>query len=163
MVCAVVFGSTFVVNRYIGRDWMPQDDQNELSINLEMPEGSSLEATEKTTLEIARKVAKVDGVITVIPATNNGFMDRVNMAQMTVLLKPRNERLEITEMGAKVRAITREYPFARPRVTYPNVLGGARHLRTDSCPVARSRHAPARGICQGSQRAAAERSGADRR
>ena len=124
MVCAAVFGSTFVVNRYIGRDWMPQDDQNELSINLEMPEGSSLAATEKTTLEIARKVAKVDGVITVIPATNNGFMDRVNMAQMTVLLKPRNERLEITEMGAKVRAITREYPFARPRVTYPNVLGG---------------------------------------
>ncbi len=123
-VCAVVFGSTFIVNKYIGRDWMPQDDQNELSVQLEMPEGSSLEATEKTTMDISRRVAAIDGVTSVIPQTNNGFMERVNMAQITVLLKPRNERGEIREMGEKVRAIAREYPFSRPRITYPNVLGG---------------------------------------
>ncbi len=123
-ICAMVFGSTFFVNKYIGRDWMPQDDQNELSVQLEMPEGSSLEATEKTTLEIARRTAEVPGVISVVPQTNNGFMERVNMAQITVLLKPRNERGEIREMGEKVRAIAREFPFSRPRITYPNVLGG---------------------------------------
>jgi multidrug efflux pump subunit AcrB len=57
-VCVLVFSSTFVVNRYIGRDWMPQEDQSELSIQLEMPEGSSIQATEKTTLEVAQRVAK---------------------------------------------------------------------------------------------------------
>ena len=30
---------------------MPQEDQSELGVWLEMPEGSSLEATEKTSLE----------------------------------------------------------------------------------------------------------------
>src|SRR5262249_21650494 len=37
--CAAVFASTFVVNKHIGRDWMPVDDQNELMIYAELPEG----------------------------------------------------------------------------------------------------------------------------
>jgi len=124
MICVLVFASTFVVNKYIGRDWMPQDDQSELSIQLEMPEGSSLEGTERTTLEIARRVKKLDEVTAVIPQTNNGFMDRVNMSQIIVLLKPQNERVPIMEVGQKVRALTRDFAYARPRITYPNVLGG---------------------------------------
>jgi HAE1 family hydrophobic/amphiphilic exporter-1 len=123
-VCVLVFGSTFVVNRYIGRDWMPQEDQNELAVNLEMPEGSSLAATEQTALEMARRIEKIDGVVAVLPQTNTGFMDRVNMANITVLLKPTNQRADILTMGQRVREIARDYMFARPRVTFPNVLGG---------------------------------------
>lgn len=123
-VCVLVFCSTFVFNRYIGRDWMPQEDQNELAVNLEMPEGSSLAATEKTSLEMAQRIEKIDGVVAVLPQTNTGFMDRVNMANITVLLKPTNERADILTMGQKVREITRDYMFARPRLTFPNVLGG---------------------------------------
>jgi HAE1 family hydrophobic/amphiphilic exporter-1 len=123
-VCVLVFCSTFVVNRYIGRDWMPQEDQNELAVNLEMPEGSSLAATEQTALEMARRFEKIDGVVAVLPQTNTGFMDRVNMANITVLLKPTNQRADILTMGQKVREIARDYSFARPRVTFPNVLGG---------------------------------------
>ena len=51
-VCIATLGSTFVVNRYIGRDWMPQEDQSELGVWLELPEGSSIEATEKLSLEV---------------------------------------------------------------------------------------------------------------
>ncbi len=123
-ICVLVFCSTFVVNRYIGRDWMPQEDQNELAVNLEMPEGSSLAATEKTSLEMAQRIEKIDGAVAVLPQTNTGFMDRVNMANITVLLKPTNERADILTMGQKVREITRDYMFARPRLTFPNVLGG---------------------------------------
>jgi HAE1 family hydrophobic/amphiphilic exporter-1 len=124
VVCVLVFCSTFVVNRYIGRDWMPQEDQNELSVNLEMPEGSSLAATEKTALEIAARIEKVDGVVAVLPQTNTGFMDRVNQANITALLKPTDQRADILTMGQRVRGITRDYAFARPRLTFPNVLGG---------------------------------------
>jgi HAE1 family hydrophobic/amphiphilic exporter-1 len=60
----------------------------------------------------------------VLPQTNTGFLDRVNMANVTVLLKPRDERADISTMAQKVRAILRDYAFARPRVTLPNVLGG---------------------------------------
>ena len=47
-MCMLTFASTFFINRLVGRDWMPQEDQNELSLNFEMPEGSSLGSTESS-------------------------------------------------------------------------------------------------------------------
>lgn len=122
-VCLATFGSTFVIYQHIGRDWMPQEDQDELSVSMEMPEGSSLAATERVTLEAARRLEKIPGVVTVVPQSSL-YMDRVTQAQMTVLLKPQGERDDIETMGQRVRAIVRDYPQTRPRVTFPNVLGG---------------------------------------
>ncbi|MBI4873722.1 MAG: efflux RND transporter permease subunit [Acidobacteria bacterium] len=122
-VCLATFGSTFLIYQRIGRDWMPQEDQNELSVFMELPEGSSLVATEKVVIEAARKLEKIPGVTTVIPQTSS-HMDRVTQAFITVLLKPEDQRDDITAMGQRVRGVLREYQFARPRVTFPNVLGG---------------------------------------
>ncbi len=124
LICILTFGSTFVISKYIGRDWMPQDDQNEMSVSIELPEGSSLVATEKVIIEIASRIQKIDGVVTVIPQTQSGILDRVTMANMTVLLKPADERADITGMGQKVRQVLRDYGYTRPRVTFPNALGG---------------------------------------
>ena len=123
-ICLITFGSTFVVNKYIGRDWMPQEDQNEMSVSMEMPEGSSLEATEKVTLEVAKQIEKIPGVTVVIPASFSGFLDRVTMSQITVLLKPADERPDIAAMGALARQITKNYAYTRPRISFPNALGG---------------------------------------
>ncbi|MBX5494039.1 MAG: efflux RND transporter permease subunit [Bryobacteraceae bacterium] len=122
-VCLITFGSTFILYRYIGRDWMPQEDQSELGVWLELPEGSSLEANERLTLEVARKLAAIPGVRAVVPGTS-GFLDRVTMSFTTVLLDPPEKRASIAEMGQKVRAVLRDYATARPRVTFPNALGG---------------------------------------
>lgn len=122
-VCVLTFASTFVLYKNIGRDWMPQEDQNELNVNLEMPEGSSLDATEKVTVEVARKMEKIPGIIAVIPSSSRG-LDRVTMSNITALLLPADQRDTIEQMGARVRRILREYPQARPRVQFPNVLGG---------------------------------------
>lgn len=122
-VCAITFGSTFVMARFIGRDWMPQEDQSELGISMEMPEGSSLAATEKVALEVAGRVQRVPGVVTVVPASA-GFIDRVTMARMTVLLLPSDQRGPLNETAQQIRAILRDYSYARPAVTFPNTLGG---------------------------------------
>lgn len=123
-VCLATLGSTFIVNRYIGRDWMPQEDQSELGVFLELPEGSSLEATEKLCVEIAKKIEKIPGVRVVIPQTSGSFINRVTMGFMTVLLHPSDQRDDIATMGQKVRGVLRDYAFARPRITFPNALGG---------------------------------------
>ncbi len=122
-VCLVTFASTFILYRQIGRDWMPQEDQNELSLFMELPEGSSLEATERATREVASKIEKIPGVLTVLPQSST-HMDRVTQAYTTILLKDADHREDISTMGQRVRAIAREYPQTRPRVTFPNVLGG---------------------------------------
>ncbi len=123
-MCVATLASTFVVNRYIGRDWMPQEDQNELAVSIELPEGSSLEATENVAMEMAHKYEQVPGVLTTIPQTSSGIVDRVTMALTTILLKPADERPDISTMGQKIRDIARQYPHTRPRITFPNVLGG---------------------------------------
>lgn len=122
-VCLLTFGSTFIIYSHIGRDWMPQEDQNELAVWFELPEGSSLEATERVTLEAAAKLGKIPGVTTVIP-TSSKFLDRVTMSYITLLLKDVTERDDIVTMGAKARAVLREYAQMRPRINFPNVLGG---------------------------------------
>ena len=124
LLCVLTFGSTFVVYRYIGRDWMPQEDQNELSVWIELPEGSSLEATEKLSLEMAHKLEKIPGVIAVIPQSSSGFVERVTIAYITLILKPADERDSIIAMGQRVREVTRNYPQVRPRINFPNALGG---------------------------------------
>ncbi|MBV6434670.1 MAG: Multidrug resistance protein MdtC [Bryobacteraceae bacterium] len=122
-VSILTFASTFYLNNHIGRDWMPQEDQSELSVFMELPEGSSLELTERTTLEISRRIEKIPGVRAVVPSSST-FMDRVTMANMTILLHPQNQREPIAAMGQKVRDILKDYAYARPRITFPNVLGG---------------------------------------
>jgi HAE1 family hydrophobic/amphiphilic exporter-1 len=122
-ICVVTLGSTYFLNEMIGRDWMPQEDQSELSVMLELPEGSSLEATERTTLRLADKISKIDGVIAVVPQPM-GFLDRVTMSVITVLLKPPDQRAPIVEMGQRLREAARDFAVARPRVTFPNALGG---------------------------------------
>lgn len=122
-VCAITFASTFPLYRNIGRDWMPQEDQSELGLQFEMPEGSSLEATERVALEVAKKVEKVPGVITVVPSSS-GFIDRVTMARFVILLAPPGERGPLNDTSQEIRAIMRDYAYARPAVSFPNALGG---------------------------------------
>src|SRR5260370_2352704 len=115
---------SFLVSRYIGRDWMPQEDQKELGVQLELPEGSSVEETERVTMELARRLEKIPGVRALNPSSSYGFVSRVNTAQIFVLLAPEGERASILEMGRLVRAEAANYAYARPRITFPNVLGG---------------------------------------
>lgn len=122
-ISLVTLGSTYYLYNNIGKDWMPQEDQNELGIFIETAEGTSLEGTERIALALSKKLEKIDGVTAVVPATA-GFLQRVTMAYLYVFLKPQDQRASITEMGQKVRDASREFAFARPRITFPNILGG---------------------------------------
>ncbi|MBM3759283.1 MAG: efflux RND transporter permease subunit [Acidobacteria bacterium] len=118
-----VLGSTYYLYDRIGKDWMPQEDQNELGVFIETAEGTSLEGTEKIALALSKKLEKIDGVTAVVPSTA-GFLQRVTMAYIYVFLKPQDQRASITQMGQKVRDMSKEFAYARPRVTFPNILGG---------------------------------------
>ncbi len=122
-VCGLTFASTYFLNDMVKRDWMPQEDQSELSLMVETPEGSALAATEDVTRAMARNIEKVPGVRLVLPKSM-GFIDRVTMAQLTILLDPQDKRDDIEGMAQKVRDSIREFAYLRPRISFPNVLGG---------------------------------------
>jgi HAE1 family hydrophobic/amphiphilic exporter-1 len=122
-ICALTFASTFPLYRTIGRDWMPQEDQSELGLSMEMPEGSSLARTEQVALEVAKKIAAVPGVIAIVP-TSSMMMDRVTQANITILLDEPSKRGDLNAIATQIRGLLREYAFARPGLRFPNVLGG---------------------------------------
>ncbi len=122
-ISLLTLSSTYFIYNKIGKDWMPQEDQNELGVFIETPEGTSLEGTERVAMALAKKYEKIPGVIAVVPATA-GFLQRVTMAYISVYLKPQDQRASITEMGQYVRDASREFAAMRPRITFPNVLGG---------------------------------------
>ena len=122
-VCCLTFASTFYLNQHIGRDWMPQEDQSELGLFLELPEGSSLALNERITREMLAKVDKIPGVTLTVPATSQ-HIDRVTMSYSTVRLAPPDQREPIEVMGQHVREAIKDYAQYRPRVNFPNVLGG---------------------------------------
>ncbi|MEZ5401543.1 MAG: efflux RND transporter permease subunit [Bryobacteraceae bacterium] len=123
LICALTFASTFWINKRIKRDWMPQEDQGELGLFIELPEGSSLAATEGVALEMARRIDKVEGVEMMVPRSS-AFMDRVTMAYSTILLRPREDRPGIEEMAQRVRTQLGDFAYTRPRINFPNMLGG---------------------------------------
>jgi multidrug efflux pump subunit AcrB len=51
----VTFLMVFPLNALVGRDWIPPDDEGELTALLNLPEGTSLDATSRVTSEIAGK------------------------------------------------------------------------------------------------------------
>ncbi|MSV30656.1 MAG: efflux RND transporter permease subunit [Bryobacterales bacterium] len=123
VICFVTFGSTYFVNKNIGRDWMPQEDQSELSVYMELPEGSSIEATEQLSLPLAAKFQKIPGVLAVLPQTSS-MSARVNNAFITVLLDEPDRRADLNTIAAQVREILKDYAYTRPRINFPNALGG---------------------------------------
>jgi len=125
VVCLALatFASTFVAYRFIGRDWMPQEDQNELSVSMELPEGTSINETERVTVEMAQRIEKIPGVTVVIPSTH-GMRGGVTRGEISVLLKPTDQRDDIVQMGQRVREALRPWAHTRPGVRFPNVLGG---------------------------------------
>ena len=122
-ICLTTLSSTYFLANHIGRDWMPQEDQSELGLFIELPEGSSLEATEKAALDIARRIEAVPGVRLVVPRSSM-FMDRVTQAFLTILLDDQDKREDIQTMAQKVRDAIRPWMNLRPRINFPNVLGG---------------------------------------
>ena len=72
-------------------------------------------------------------------------MNRVTMSYITILLETPDQRGDINEMAAKVRAITRDYAFARPRINFPNAAGRPRLLFADPRHAARAGHEEAGG------------------
>src|SRR2546425_7845617 len=104
---------------------------------MELPEGTSLAQTEKVSADLARKIEKIPGVVSIIPASSVRY-NRINASFSTILLQGADERGDINEMAGKIRKVLYpEFAYARPRINFPNALGG-----TDS-------YAPIRGMLLG--------------
>ena len=126
----MVLVAIFVLNRMLPTSFIPEEDQGFFTVELEMPEGTTLERTRAVTdraiefLDHHPAVAYVQNVTGSSPrvGTNQG------RATLTVILKPWEERkssgMKVEDVMADARREFYYYPEAKSYVNRPPVIPG---------------------------------------
>ena len=117
----------FVLNKFVATSFIPQEDQGFFTVELEMPEGTTLERTRviaDRAINYLENHKAVDYVI-----NNTGSSPRVGTNQgratLTVMLKPWTERsMGVEEVMRDAQKEFYDYPEARAFISRPAVIPG---------------------------------------
>ena len=122
VIAVATFGLTFPLNAVVGRDWIPPDDQSELNLSMNLPEGTSMEGTTKLATEVANRIGEIPEVEFVNPFIHEGTSNHNHIYVRLVDVSQR--KLTNLQVAAKIRKITAEYQNLRSKVIIPSALGG---------------------------------------
>lgn len=120
----------FVLNRLVPGSFIPEEDQGYFKVELELPEGATLERTRKVT-DRAVEYLKAHPAVAYVQHVA-GSSPRIGISQaranLTVILKSWEERkqggLDIDRVMADTRRELQEYPEARIYLSKPPVIPG---------------------------------------
>jgi hydrophobe/amphiphile efflux-1 (HAE1) family protein len=121
LVSIAIFASVIPLNSWVGRDFIPADDQSEFTLYMNQPTGTSRASTERLATEVGDRIAKLPGVLFVNPFGN----EESSHNHMYIRLVDVSQRKQTKDdIAAQVRKITDEYPNVRARINFPSALGG---------------------------------------
>src|SRR4051812_4862548 len=120
-VSLVVFASTFVLTKMVGRSFLPNEDMGDFQLVIDTPEGTSLAGMEKTVLALTPQLLHIEGIAHVLPT----IFERVNHSHIFIQLQPRGERRVTQEdVAAKVRELMAAHPGYKPTIVMRTPIGG---------------------------------------
>ncbi|HEY0764273.1 MAG TPA: efflux RND transporter permease subunit [Pyrinomonadaceae bacterium] len=125
--CLLVILSIVPLFMFVGKNFLPVDDQAQFELNVRAPEGYSLPATSNLAERIATDLRSLPGVTDTLTTIGGGQQELVNVATIYVKLTPIHDR-KISQQDLMVRA--RNEVLAKYQKFYPN------QLRTSVQPVA---------------------------
>src|SRR6476660_736647 len=92
LACTVVILSIVPLFKFVGKNFLPVDDQAQFELNVRAPEGYSLANTSTLAERIATDMRKLPGVTDTLTTIGGGQQEQVNVASIYVKLTPINER-----------------------------------------------------------------------
>lgn len=120
---AAIFVGSMLVASTISQEFIPYFDVGQVQVEVEMPRGSSLEATDRMVREIEEYVTGLPYVDAVF--ASSGSADAPDMGSLTILLVPRSERsLTTSDAVEAIRARFRDVTGAQIRVTAASGMPG---------------------------------------
>jgi HAE1 family hydrophobic/amphiphilic exporter-1 len=119
LACVVVIASIVPLFMFVGKNFLPVDDQSQFEINVRAPEGSTLASTSALAERIATDVRSLPGVTDTLTTIGGGQQELVNNASIYVKLKPIEDR-PISQQDLMVRARSEVLPKFLQQ--YPNQL-----------------------------------------
>ncbi|HEY2846303.1 MAG TPA: efflux RND transporter permease subunit, partial [Pyrinomonadaceae bacterium] len=96
-LCVLVFLSIIPLFMFVGKNFLPVDDQSQFEISVRTPEGSSLGQTAQTFEQIASEIRKLPGVTDTLSTVGGGTQIVVNSGTIYVKLSDIGERAKSQE------------------------------------------------------------------
>lgn len=108
----LVFLSIIPLFMFVGKNFLPVDDQSQFEVTLRVPEGTSLSASSLEFERIAAEIRKMPGVTDTLATVGGGTQQVVNAGTIYVKLSPISERPKgQEELMEETRAmITSKFP-----------------------------------------------------
>jgi hydrophobic/amphiphilic exporter-1 (mainly G- bacteria), HAE1 family len=112
VLCIAVFLSIVPLFMFVGKNFLPVDDQSQYEISIRAPEGYSLSATSALFERIAADVRKLEGVTDTLTTIGGGQQQVVNSGTIYVKLSDIGEREKSQEdlMVAARELLAQNYP-----------------------------------------------------
>lgn len=101
--CLLVILSIVPLFMFVGKNFLPVDDQAQFEVSVRAPEGSTLAATSTLAERIATDLKKLPGVTDTLTTIGGGQQEQVNLASIYVKLTPISERKQ-SQQELMVRA-----------------------------------------------------------
>jgi HAE1 family hydrophobic/amphiphilic exporter-1 len=101
--CLIVIISIVPLFMFVGKNFLPVDDQSQFEINVRAPEGSTLAATSSLAERISADLRKLPGVSDTLTTIGGGAQEQVNVASIYVKLQTLEER-SVSQSDLMVRA-----------------------------------------------------------
>ena len=124
----IVLIGIWLMNRLLPQSFMPQEDQGYFTVELELPEGATIERTRTVTNRAIDFLMADPDVEYVLNVTGSSPRVGTNQAhsQLTVILKPWDEREtdDLSEIMGRVRRELSRYPESKVYLSTPPVIPG---------------------------------------
>jgi HAE1 family hydrophobic/amphiphilic exporter-1 len=129
LVALCTFAATFPLNAVVGRDFIPPDDQSELTAVFDAPVGTSLAGTANIAADLAKRMERSRGV----QFAWASVLNQDNHGQVYMRLTDASERkFSSADVADDIRKILAEpaYKDLRAQVLIPSVLGSSQDYGT---------------------------------
>ena len=124
----IVLIGMWLMNRLVPQSFLPQEDQGYFTVELELPEGATIERTRRVTERAMDFLMKDPDIEYVLNVTGSSPRVGTNQAhsQLTVILKPWNERKteDISKVMERVYTEFSRYPESKVYLMTPAVVPG---------------------------------------
>src|ERR1044071_3447170 len=119
LACVAVILSILPLFMFVGKNFLPVDDQAQFELNVRAPEGFTLANTSNLAQRIATDVRSLPGVTDTLTTIGGGQQEQVNVASIYVKMTPIEER-KFSQQALMVRA--RNEVLGKYQKLYPGQL-----------------------------------------
>ena len=111
LACVLVILSIVPLFKFVGKNFLPVDDQSQFEISVRAPEGSTLAATSALVEKIAADIRQLPGVTDTLVTIGGGQQQTVNAASVYVKLSDIHERKgSQNDLMIRAREVLGHYP-----------------------------------------------------